>query len=81
VNGPHSARFVFDYASPEAAALVDRSVSQELGEIDGDRTTATVDRDGSAVTVTVSADDLTALRAGLNTWTTLVEVAESVAGV
>jgi KEOPS complex subunit Pcc1 len=61
--------------------LVDRSVSQELGEIDGDRATATVDRDGQTVTVTVSADDLTALRAGLNTWATLVEVAESVAGV
>jgi KEOPS complex subunit Pcc1 len=81
VTGPHSARLAFDYSSPEAAALVDRSVSQELGEIDGDRATATVDRDGQTVTVTVSADDLTALRAGLNTWTTLVEVAESVAGV
>jgi len=81
VTGPHSARLAFDYPSPEAAALVDRSVSQELGEIDGDRATTTVDRDGQTVTVTVSADDLTALRAGLNTWTTLVEVAESVAGV
>jgi KEOPS complex subunit Pcc1 len=78
---PHATTLVFEYSTATAAAVVARSVEREVGEIEGDRTTATLSRDGDTVTVEVEADDVTALRAGLNTWTTLVEVAESVAGV
>jgi KEOPS complex subunit Pcc1 len=72
----HSADLVFAYDDARAAALVADAVSQEVDEIEGDRTTAEVEREGREVRVDVDADDLVALRAGLNTWSTLVEVAE-----
>jgi KEOPS complex subunit Pcc1 len=72
----HAADLVFTYDDDRAAALVADAVSVEVGEIDGDRTTARVTRDGHEVHVDVEADDLVALRAGLNTWGTLLEVAE-----
>jgi KEOPS complex subunit Pcc1 len=75
----HSTELVFRYASPAVASVVASSVAVEAGDIEGDRSEAAVDRDGDTVTVTVDAADLTALRAGQNTWLTLVEVAERVA--
>jgi len=75
----HSTELVFRYGSPAVASVVASSVAVEAGDIEGDRSEAAVDRDGSEVTVTVDADDLTALRAGQNTWLTLVEVAERAA--
>ena len=77
----HDAVLEFEYADDDQAAIVARSVRQEVGEISGDRTRATLSRDGSLLEVTVLADDLVALRAGLNTWLTLVSVAERAAGV
>jgi len=76
----HTADFIFQYPSAENAAIVEQSVRVEAGDITGDRTRATVDRDGTVLTVTVDATDLTALRAGVNTWLALVDVAESTAG-
>ena len=73
---PHAATLTFRYPDSDAAGLVAAAVSQEVGEIDGDRSAAAVSRDGAAVRVDVGADDLVALRAGLNTWSSLVEVAE-----
>lgn len=78
---PHEATLVFDYPAPESARLVERAVEGELDEIDGDRTRASLVRTGQSIEIRVSADDLVALRAGLNTWSTLVEVAESVGGL
>ncbi|MFT4904017.1 MAG: KEOPS complex subunit Pcc1 [Natronomonas sp.] len=72
----HTAELLFSYDSPEAAALVATAVSQEVDEIEGNRTTADVTHIDSEVRIDVDADDLVALRAGLNTWSTLVEVAE-----
>ena len=72
----HAATLTFRYPDSDAAGLVAAAVSQEVGEIDGDRSAAAVSRDGAAVRVDVGADDLVALRAGLNTWSSLVEVAE-----
>jgi KEOPS complex subunit Pcc1 len=77
---PHAADLRFTYASPDDAELVERAIHQEVGEIEGDRTSATVDREAETVVVRVTADDLVALRAGLNTWGSLVEVAEATAG-
>lgn len=76
----HSTELVFEYGSPAVARTVERSVAVEAGDIEGDRSEAAVQRDDATVTVTVDAADLTALRAGNNTWLTLVEVAERVAG-
>ena len=72
----HTAVLVFTYDDLDAASLIAAAVSREVGEIDGDRASARVVRDGCDVRVEIDADDLVALRAGLNTWSTLVEVAE-----
>jgi KEOPS complex subunit Pcc1 len=73
----HRTVFTFDYADPERAQVVARSLRPELDDIDGDRTTATLSRDGATLTLTVEARDLVALRAGCNTWATLTGVAEA----
>lgn len=75
-DAPHGIVLTFPYPDAESARIVERSVRQEVDDIEGDRTSATVSRDGATLTVDVAADDLVALRAGLNTWCTLVEVAE-----
>ncbi|MFB6128532.1 MAG: KEOPS complex subunit Pcc1 [Halorhabdus sp.] len=77
----HEAVLDFAYANPDSAALVERSVRQEIGEIDGDRTRARVDRDDTTLSITIEATDPVALRAGLTTWSTLVEVAEQVGDI
>jgi KEOPS complex subunit Pcc1 len=59
------------------ARLVAAAVGVEQGEITDERTRASVTRDGAAVEVTVAAADLTALRAGCNSWARLVAVAEA----
>lgn len=79
VDRPHDAVLRFEYDSSASARVVARAVAQEVGEIDGDRSAATVDREGESVVVRVGADDLVALRAGCNTWGSLVEVAERTA--
>ncbi len=74
-DAPHGVLLEFAYDEP-LAERIERSVRQEVGEIEGDRTTATVTREGGTLRIDVVADDLVALRAGLNTWCSLVEVAE-----
>lgn len=76
---PHDAQLRFEYDTPASARVVARAVAQEVGEIEGDRSAATVERDGPAVVVRVVADDLVALRAGLNSWGSLISVAERIA--
>jgi len=76
----HEAVFDAAYDDRERARRVERALAPEVGEIDGDRTAVSLARDGPRVTVTVRAADLTALRAGLNTWLTLVGVAERAGG-
>jgi len=75
----HDATLSFEYDTADRARLVERSVGQEVGEIAGDRTEATVSREDRTVAVRVTAADLVALRAGLNTWASLVSVAERIA--
>lgn len=76
----HEATLSYDFETADLARTVERSVRREVGEIDGDRSRASLDRSGGTLSVVVEARDLTALRAGLNTWATLVSVAERVAG-
>jgi len=77
----HEAVLAFAYDDHDSATLVERSVAQEVAEIDGDRTRARLDRDDETLSITIEAADPVALRAGITTWTTLVEVAERVAEV
>lgn len=74
---PNRTVFALDYADEEVASRIERSLRPEIGDIDGDRTTAELTREGATLRVTVTADDLVALRAGCNTWLTLASVAES----
>jgi KEOPS complex subunit Pcc1 len=72
----HEATFCATYGDAERARRVERALRPEVGDIEGDRTRVRLSRDDRDLTVTVAATDLVALRAGLNTWLTLVEVAE-----
>jgi KEOPS complex subunit Pcc1 len=76
----HEAVLRFSYARERRARLVERGVRVEVDEIDDDRSTASVAREGREVVVRVRAADLVALRAGLNSWRRLVSVAETVVG-
>jgi KEOPS complex subunit Pcc1 len=75
----HNAVFEFSYPSERRAEAIERAIGPEVGEIEGDRSRASVTREGRTVLVTVEATDLVALRAGINTWCSLVSVAERVA--
>ena len=75
----HDATLEFDYETPSRARLVAESVAREIGEIDDDRSQTAIERDGSVVRIEIDAADVIALRAALNTWFTLVDVAERAA--
>ncbi|WP_440765444.1 KEOPS complex subunit Pcc1 [Natronorubrum sp. DTA7] len=75
----HDATLEFDYETSARATLVAESVAREIGEIDDDRSRTTIDRDGATVRVDVVAADVIALRAALNTWFSLIDVAERTA--
>ncbi|EMA54074.1 KEOPS complex subunit Pcc1 [Halococcus thailandensis] len=74
----HESSFALEYGTESAAAAVERSLRPEIGDIEGDRTAATLSRDGATVGIDVAAADLVALRAGQNTWLSLAGVAERV---
>jgi KEOPS complex subunit Pcc1 len=75
---PHTIGLSFEYDDERRARLVGDAVAVEVGQIDDDRSTARVSRDGETLRVDVFAHDLVALRAGVNTWVRLVETAEDV---
>ncbi|GAB3026911.1 KEOPS complex subunit Pcc1 [Natronobiforma cellulositropha] len=74
----HTASLEFEADSTESARLLTASVAREVGQIDDERSATTIRREGSTVVCEVTATDVTALRAALNTWFSLVSVAESV---
>lgn len=76
----HEAAFSAVYDTPERARRVERALRPEVGDIDGDRTSVALAREDDRLEVAVRATDLTALRAGLNTWLGLVTVAERAGG-
>ena len=76
---PHVATLALDQPSAARARVVERSLAQEVGEIDDDRSATTLARDGRTVRLTVEAADLVALRAAANTWLSLAAVAEETA--
>ncbi|MBZ6493555.1 KEOPS complex subunit Pcc1 [Natrinema longum] len=77
----HDATLEFDYETASRARLVAASVAREIGEIDDERSQTTLEREGTRVVVEIDADDVIALRAALNTWFSLVDVAERTADV
>lgn len=75
----HHIDFELEYDSVDLARVIYRSVAQEIGEIDDDRSETAVTMDGNAVQLSIDAADLVALRAASNTWLSLIEVAEDTA--
>ena len=72
----HATVLSFEYATPARARRVERAIRPEAGDIAGDRTHVSLAREDETVEIRIDAADLTALRAGLNTWFSLVTVAE-----
>ena len=77
----HETVLTLEYDAASDAAVVERSLEPEIGDIEGERTGAALSRDGAALRVEIEAADLVALRAGQNTWLTLVGVAERCAAL
>ncbi len=77
----HGATLEFDYESAPRARLVAESVSREIGEIDDERSRTTISRTGGTVLLEIEAADVIALRAALNTWFSLIDIAEETATV
>ncbi|QCS43370.1 KEOPS complex subunit Pcc1 [Natrinema versiforme] len=77
----HDATLEFDYETASRAELVAESVGREIGEIDDERSRTTIEREGARVHIEIDADDVIALRAALNTWFSLIDVAERTADV
>ncbi|MDZ7701854.1 MAG: KEOPS complex subunit Pcc1 [Halobacteriales archaeon] len=76
---PHRTTLCLEYGAEAEAATVERSLRQEVGEIDDGRSTTALAREGRTVELTIDADDLVALRAAANTWLSLASVAERTA--
>ncbi|WP_246999504.1 KEOPS complex subunit Pcc1 [Halosolutus gelatinilyticus] len=77
----HDATLELEYETASRARTVAESVAREVGEIDDDRSRTTIDRDETLVRVEIVAADVVALRAALNTWFSLIDVAERTADV
>jgi KEOPS complex subunit Pcc1 len=69
------------YATPDHARRVERAIAPEIGDIDDDRSSTRLARDAAELSLTVEAADLVALRAAINTWLSLISVAEDVGEV
>ena len=72
-SSPHDSLLAVEYDDAERARRVERSLRPEVG----DRSRIRMAREGATLEVAIAAADLVALRAGLNTWLTLVSVAEA----
>ena len=57
--------------------MVGAAVQVEVNEVEDSRATASVTRQGPTVVVEIEAKDLHALRAGINSWTRLIDTAEN----
>jgi KEOPS complex subunit Pcc1 len=74
----HETVLSFEYDSAEAARRVERALAPEVTDIADERSHTRLARDGNSLDVRIEAHDIVALRAGLNTWLSLVGVAERV---
>ena len=73
---PHETLLTFEYPSSEQARRVARALEPEVGDIDDERSRTTLSRTENILEVHIVASDIVALRASLNTWLSLADVAE-----
>ncbi len=78
---PHDTVLTIEYPSDTLARRVTRAIEPEVGDIDDDRSQVALSRHGNVLELHVVASDLIALRASLNTWLSLVDVAEEAGAV
>jgi KEOPS complex subunit Pcc1 len=77
----HETTLVFEFDDARRASVVAAGVRGEVGEIAGDRMGTRVEREGSVLEIRIEASDLVALRAGISTWCSFVDVASEVAAI
>jgi KEOPS complex subunit Pcc1 len=71
-------RAAFRFSTPNASAIHAAVAPEEAGEEWGGRSAARMSLDADTLVLEVEAADLPALRASLNTWLRLVNVADEV---
>jgi Uncharacterized protein conserved in archaea len=67
-------------ASADVARIIAEAVRPEVGAVDDARSETVLEQDAGTVTVRIDAEDLTALRAAMNSWSRLVSTARAVLG-
>lgn len=73
----HRATVELSLSTVPRARTVERALSLEIDEIEGERSRTRLERTGKTLSVTILADDPTALRAAKHTWFSLLETAEA----
>jgi len=72
----HETLLSLTYTDPQRARRIERAITPEVGDIDDERSRTRLDREAAELRLTIEARDLVALRAAVNTWLSLVSVAE-----
>jgi KEOPS complex subunit Pcc1 len=72
----HGTVLSITYDTPERARRVERALSPEVDDLADDRSRTALSREATRLELTIRARDLVGLRAALNTWLSLLSVAE-----
>jgi len=75
---PHETEIAVEYACESVAAHIVKALAPEVGQLDESRSQVSLTREASTVRVRIRAGDLTALRAGMRSWSRLLAVTERV---
>jgi KEOPS complex subunit Pcc1 len=73
----HETVLSITYATPERTRRVERALSPEVDDLADNRSRTALSRETTRLDLTILARDLVALRAALNTWLSLLSVAEA----
>lgn len=63
------------------AVTVERSIRPEVVDLHDERSWTAIERTGDTITIVITATDLVALRAAMNTWLGFIDVAMTVMGL
>lgn len=81
MSSPHDTTLDATYASADLAKTIEASLRQESGEIDDARSRTLIERTDGTLSIEIQAADIVALRAAVNTWLSLLSVAEDTAAI
>jgi KEOPS complex subunit Pcc1 len=77
---PHRVGLSCVCASSEEARAIAAAIAPEVGAVDNARSETRLDRTGARLVLQIDAEDLTALRAAMNSWCRLLATATAVQG-